>query len=121
MQSEIRIEGLEYDVYLGWNAEEREALRQIQISIHLFSPVLPRAVLTDELTDTLCYQTIETALTAAVQHKTFRLLEHLGYFCYECIKPLLPEGIEFSLSVCKDLGEKRGTRAFVIRSSVQGT
>lgn len=116
MQSEIKIDNLELEVYLGWSEQERKALRPIQISMHLKLPSVPKATLSDMLQDTLCYQDIEDKLIEDLSHTTVHLLERFAYSVYQSIQHLLPPQTAFSISVTKSLGSTRGTRTFSLHS-----
>ncbi len=116
MQSVLKVEHLELQIHLGWTAAEREVRQRVLLNIEFYFLELPKAALTDELNDTICYAAIENMLMKEVNLQTFKLLEHLGYRCYELVKSAVPKDQNFKLSVTKFLAEAQGTRTFELRS-----
>jgi dihydroneopterin aldolase len=116
ISSEIIINNLTFEAYLGWSEHERAKPRRVEITISLKFPYIPQAVHSDDLAETLCYQEIEDRLSHCIQQQTFRLIEHLAYRCYENIQDLLPQNAHCSISVTKYLEGSRGSRTFVLRS-----
>ncbi len=115
MQSVLKVEQLELQVHLGWAEIEREASQRVLLSIEFYFSELPKAALTDELNDTICYAKIEGVLLSEINLQSFKLLEHLGYRCYELVKNAIPKGQDFKLSVTKFLTETQGSRTFELR------
>ena len=112
MQSVLKVEYLELQVYLGWTEVERKAPQRVLLNIEFKFSVLPKAAFTDDLNDAICYAAIEQKIMREFNLTTFKLIEHLGYRCYELIKGAVPEGQSFKLSVTKFLAPAQGARTF---------
>ena len=107
----LKVENLELMVHLGWSDEERRRVRRILINIEFIFNELPRAVMSDDLNDTpVCYQKIEMILRHEIEDNQFKLMEHLGYRCFELVKAAVPSDIKFTISVTKFLRDTEGAR-----------
>ena len=114
MTTEISIDHLPLTLFLGWDETERQTPQTVHLSLRIKPHIAPKALTSDLLHDTICYQSIETSLIQHFQHHTFRLIEHLAYCCQQKVLALLPEKTSLSLTVTKDLGPTRGTRSFTL-------
>jgi len=82
----LTIADLRYLVRLGVSTEEQAMSQMVSITIHLHFAHAPRAIHTDQLTDTFCYFTLSQALQAFItQHEPFHLVEYLGGGVYACV------------------------------------
>lgn len=115
MQSVLKVEHLALQIHLGWGEEERKNLQRVLVNIEFYFQELPKAALSDDLTDTICYAEIEQVILREVNQQSFKLLEHLGYRCSELVKNAVPHGQSFKLSVTKFLTEAQGSRTFEIK------
>lgn len=84
--STLSIHQLQLNVHLGWPKEERLNKQTIWIDIHIQFKKTLSACYTDDLSDTLCYQTLLEGLKERIVCKEFRLIEHLAYTVYQDIK-----------------------------------
>ena len=89
---------LEFFVFLGWEQAERAAKQRITIDIHLEFAELPAACITDNLADTLCYDTLKQTIHHHLAHKEFHLLEHLTYDIFTVVKNAL--SLQHKIMVC---------------------
>jgi FolB domain-containing protein len=113
MQAKLKIENLETEVYLGWPDKERKELQRVIINIELRFKNL-KALHSDDLEDTICYDYIEKILTSNLKAQEFKLLERLTYYCYEVLVKTLPPGIAFTVGITKFLGAPYHPRTFEI-------
>jgi FolB domain-containing protein len=97
-QSRIHLAGLELSLFLGWPESERETPQTILLDVCIQFLEPPSACISDDLSDTFCYESLVNAIKATVQARPFRLLEHLGHTIYQTIKALLPH--PHTLQIC---------------------
>jgi len=76
----LSLHRLELPVLLGWPEEERSEKQIVFVDIHFAFTQPPLAFKTDELNDTICYQTLIHEIQTFVHNKSFRLVE---FFCNE--------------------------------------
>jgi dihydroneopterin aldolase len=97
----IVLHKLEFLVFLGWGAIERSQPQTISVDIHIHFAKPPAACLTDDLADTFCYDTLNKTLKNHLSAKEFRLLEHLAYEIYSCVKAFITPENKINLCVTK--------------------
>lgn len=100
-KSSLLLQGLALQVNLGWRKQERGKEQAVILDLTLAFPQPPKACLTDELEDTLCYADLIEKIRTAIAHKNFRLLEHLGYDIYHLIKAHVPPTTKISVRITK--------------------
>ncbi len=86
---------------LGWLPDERQRAQRITIELHLRFSQPPQGCVSDELTDTWCYDTLAVKLRDFLATHHFRLLEHLTAASYQCLRVLLPSDIRLHVSITK--------------------
>ena len=79
MQSVLKVEHLELQIHLGWTAAEREVRQRVLLNIEFYFLELPKAALTDELNDTICYAAIENMLMKEVE--SAKSAAYYGMWC----------------------------------------
>jgi dihydroneopterin aldolase len=62
---------------------------------------LPKACMTGQLEDTICYAALVQGIKAFCSDKAFNLLEHLGYELYQWIKQSV-KGADIELQIKKN-------------------
>jgi FolB domain-containing protein len=97
----IVLRKLEFLVFLGWGQEERALQQQVIVDLYIRFAEPPAACMTDNLTDTFCYATLNQTLKNHIERKEFRLLEHLAYDIYHHVKHLLPLETKIKVGVTK--------------------
>jgi dihydroneopterin aldolase len=99
----ICINNLELFVYLGWAAKELAHGRKVSADIAIQFAELPKACITDDLTDTICYDTLIQEIHKHISEKKFHLLEHFAYALYQTTKSFVAAtniSIPFAIKVC---------------------
>src|SRR5687768_4437996 len=86
MTSSLTLQGLAFDVFLGWPDKEREQKQSILLDIELCFNHPPRACSTDDLADTHCYDELVSNIKQHLRERSFRLIEHLGKELYQYIR-----------------------------------
>lgn len=100
-KSLMQIRGLELYVNLGWPEKERQQQQAVlmDLSIHFAEP--PKACISDNLSDTLCYSDLIDSIRNNISNKNFHLIEHLGHEIYHVIKTKLPDNVCINLNITK--------------------
>src|SRR6185312_9982306 len=99
--AQIKINGLELQVNLGWPSGERKKLQIVKLDVAIDFPTPPLGCVTDELTDTYCYDALITVIKTYVAEQHFRLLEHLGKEIHQVIKENLPANFRVHIQLTK--------------------
>ena len=90
MKTILSLKNISLLVHLGEGAKERSKPQEVLISIQLKHLNTPSTVLQDTLKDGINYETIVASLSDLVTSRSFHLIEHLSYTCYQCIKKMTP-------------------------------
>lgn len=88
--AQIKINGLELQVNLGWPSGERKKPQIVKLDVCIDFPAPPSGCVTDQLTDTYCYDALITIIKNNIAEQHFRLLERLGQEIHRVIKANLP-------------------------------
>lgn len=100
-KSSLFINGLELELFLGWPNEERMRKQIVTLDIDITYPAVPRACLSDDLKDTICYRELIEKLRAKIGDHKFHLIEHVTQEVYNAINTMLPTGCLISVSLTK--------------------
>ena len=92
---------LELSVNLGWPEEERHEAQIIGLDVEIYFPQPPRACISDQLDDTICYASCIAELKQQLAGKHYKLVEHLSHDIYTALKSLLPTETKVVLHVAK--------------------
>ena len=82
----ITLNNLELHVLLGWPHDERLQTQTVVLDVFLGLQTPPAACLSDNLTDTYCYDSLVKHIQTCCADKTFQLVEHLGFTLYQAIR-----------------------------------
>lgn len=85
----LSIHAAELCVRLGWEEEERAEHQVVLLDVDLHFPAPPKACTTDQLEDSICYDTLLKEIRHHIRMKEFRLIEHLSHSIYQHIKTTL--------------------------------
>jgi dihydroneopterin aldolase len=97
--SRLFLRGIELTLNLGWPDAERAQKQSLLIDIILQFATPPKACLTDNLTDTICYDELIKKIVQATEAREYRLIEHLAWHIYQIIqKNLSSHAISVSIS-----------------------
>lgn len=92
---------LEFFVFLGVEPPERKKQQRITVDIHIDFDHPPLACKTDDLSNTVCYDTLKQHINNHLAKKEFHLLEYITQEIYTCVKTFLPPGNKISIHVMK--------------------
>lgn len=101
MNSKLTLRNLELRVNLGWPDKERLQEQVVLLDIEIEFPETPKACITDNLADTLCYSTLTQHIRANIAAKNFYLIEHLSYEIYQLIQSQLPDSAKMNVRITK--------------------
>jgi len=74
----FHIKQLVIPLHLGVTPKERANLQEISIDLKLYLKALPKGMVTDDISDTICYDKICTQITSAIEKKEFKLIESVS-------------------------------------------
>ena len=86
----LHINNLSLFVHLGYSAEERSVLQEVQVSIEVGFPTWPLGETTDCLEDTLCYDEMCHLLRNYVKGRQFKLIEKMARECLSVLNTKYP-------------------------------
>ena len=84
--SQLNLNEFELKLHLGWPEQERQTTQVVAITIKIRFSKTPTACDNDQLDDTICYDTLLTAIKSHCQTKIYRLIEHLACDIYNLLK-----------------------------------
>ena len=97
----MTLQGLKLNVFLGWPQQERQQEQSVTLDVMISFIRPPVACLTDQLSDTCCYDTLTEEIKQVAATQKFRLLEHLGHCLYQTIKDYLTVESTVSINITK--------------------
>jgi len=97
----LSMRGLEVEVRLGCTPAERAAPQRVALDITIHFDRAPRACTTDELSDTICMQSLAEALAEVCRAREFALVEYLTEELLDRALELVPSDADCELEVCK--------------------
>lgn len=100
-QSTLTLEKLYLEIHLGATEDERNIPQKVFIFLTLFFPEAPKACISDNLDDTICYHKLCTAIQTYCTEKHFNMIEHLGYQIYTVARELILSPIKIHIKVEK--------------------
>ena len=124
LTSSLFLQGLEFDVHLGWPDEERKQQQKVLLDIELRFLHPPRACSTDDLADTHCYDQLAKNIMQHLSKREFRLMEHLGKELYQYIKHQFhKQEVSLNIRITKrpPIANLRGGVSFCYGDSHEGT
>ena len=100
-KSTLTINGLKLHTHLGWSERERSRKRLVLLNITLTFTTPPAACQTDQLEDTICYDTLIALLRKKLGVKKFKLLEHLAAEIYTILHQETDHKLKISIHLTK--------------------
>jgi FolB domain-containing protein len=88
----LKIFGLQLSVNLGCTEQERDVKQTITIDIEIHFNTLPKALKSDNLNDTICFDALIKKIQDATCKKHYNLIEHIGSEIFEITKKVSPNG-----------------------------
>lgn len=76
-------------VRLGCSAEERSQTQVVEFDVSVIFDDPPRGMVTDDIDDTVSYETIVDSIKKTVVNSEFRLIEHLAQEIFQSLQSLL--------------------------------
>ncbi len=97
----LKIRDFALTVNLGCTAPERATKQEVRIGVDLWFDHEPKAVQSDKLSETICYEQLCLQLKNSVTKQSFHTIEHV----YSCVRNELelrmPQGSQYRVSIHK--------------------
>jgi dihydroneopterin aldolase len=100
-KSVLNINKLRINIHLGWSRDERETRQDVDVYIKFFFNRLPKACITDNLEETICYDKLAKQITSYTEAKQFKLIEALCYQLYNLIRQTTSNETKIWIKVIK--------------------
>lgn len=97
--SRLNIIDYELSIYIGVSAQEKKVQQKILVSVEIDFQNSPKAIITDNINDTLCYHNICNKLKS-FNNKVFSTIEYLCNQIYELLNKMIKLD-NFKLEVIK--------------------
>jgi dihydroneopterin aldolase len=97
----LRVQALEVPVHLGCLDDERAATQLIRIDVEISFPTAPEACRTDQLADSVNYDTIAAVLRATAADRPYRMLEHFAAVVLGAVRQRVDRSIGLAIVVTK--------------------
>lgn len=88
-------------LHLGNTDKEQRQPQEVSFSITVRFSELPKAMTTDFLHDTVCYEQLTDRIRNRCQNRSYHLIEHLAFDCYADLEETLLRNTSFHLCVTK--------------------
>jgi dihydroneopterin aldolase len=102
MHAILNLKEFHIPLHLGATSEEMQKTQIVTFQIVLHFDILPPAIHTDALEDTLCYDALCEGLFSHLQKKAYHLLEHCTYETYQYLKQQTTLIKKISVTVSKN-------------------
>lgn len=99
--SVLEVRGVQLFVHLGFSESERAKKQEVIADINIFFSKEPRATVTDQLNDTICYHTLINDLRAFVLEKQFAMVEKLSADIFDFLQNRLDPQLKIYLGITK--------------------
>jgi dihydroneopterin aldolase len=101
INSRLFIRGLELKVHLGWPDNERQEPQVVHLDVDIWFKGPPKACITDNLDDTICYSTLVDEIRNDISTKKFHLIEYLSREIHQFIKSRLSDQSRVTVRITK--------------------
>lgn len=88
-------------MHLGWTEAERQQTQPVDLAVHLRFPQAPKACDSEQLDETICYDSLVSFIKTLCAEQSFQLIERLGAWLYNNIKHFLGSDVDVWLQVTK--------------------
>ena len=99
--SSLSIYNLELPLYLGWLENERLNKQTVVLDFNITFLSPPKACVTDQLDDTVCYSKLINKIRDHLTIKKFNLIEHVCHEVYQLIKSIIPTQSTVTVTITK--------------------
>ncbi len=87
--------------HLGCSAAERAQKQEVRVSLQIDFAEKPQACVTDNLSDTVCYDQLCRLILKTTQTVEFQTIEHLAHKLHENLRASLKRALKWNLSLHK--------------------
>jgi dihydroneopterin aldolase len=88
-------------VHLGCSEQERSKPQSVEISVRIAFRGTLKALHSDDLTDTFCYDKMVQHFERVLKEQEFNLVERLAFFLFNSLKSQLPAKARLQIDVNK--------------------
>ncbi|MFQ3307018.1 MAG: FolB domain-containing protein [Candidatus Midichloriaceae bacterium] len=114
----LKIHNYEINLYIGINDEEKINLQKILINIEIQFSKSPKAIISDKISDTICYHTICKKLEK-FNNISYNTIEYLGQSILNSIQDMLiPHPFSITVTKFPKIKNLNGNVSFTIKSSI---
>lgn len=101
MKATLILSDFQVPMNLGWGEAERAQTQTVSLDLEIIYASLPSGCETDQLDDTLCYDTLTQAIRHRLVAQSYRLIEHVAQTTYDLIMQYLHAGDHIQLRIAK--------------------
>ncbi len=101
LHSALFVRALELNFNFGWRRKERSKEQGVLLDLDIRLPKPPKACVTDELDDTVCYASLSDQIREELGDKKYRLIEHLSRDIYDIVIKQLPKKSRLIVRITK--------------------
>jgi 7,8-dihydroneopterin aldolase/epimerase/oxygenase len=101
ISSSLKLNELIVQIKLGISEQEREVPQNVHIGIELKFNTPPKACITDNIEDTVCYSKIAKKIIGTCQDKEYQLIEFLCQEVFSLIRSDLESSTKIKISITK--------------------
>ena len=97
MQAKLIIDNLVTYLYIGTTEQERYNKQKICWKIKIYFTTIPDACLSNDIAQTICYDSVAALVADICSAESYCLIEHLCYKVYAAIKNTLKADISVTI------------------------
>ena len=110
----LKINEYELFVYCGVNEGERKRKQRVLLSVEIYFPIIPKASITDNINDTICYHNVCDKLKE-FDGKTFNTIEALTYKIFTFLRGIYQlHHLRLQVDKFPNIDNLKGSVSFVI-------
>lgn len=112
----MKINEYELFIYCGVNENERKSKQRILLSVEIYFPNFPKASITDNINDTICYHNLCNKLEG-FNGKTFKTIEALTYKIFAFLRDIYePHHLRLQVDKFPNIKNLKGSASFSVLS-----
>lgn len=101
MQTQLQLPAINIEMHIGVTDEERHTKQPMLIGLSITFSETPLACISDQISDTVCYDALVQKIVTLAQQNHFHLIEHAAHAFYSAIRNDMPFHSTLALSVSK--------------------
>jgi len=101
MKTQLTLKNYKLNISLGWTETERQTKQTVFLNIKIKFAKPPKATVSDELNETICYDDLTKSIDEFCANKSFKLLEYFGRELYMFLQDEIAANVKLMLQVTK--------------------